>query len=170
MLQKQLDWLFECKQLLWAQKSRIRWLKLNDRYMRYFHPSTNIHRRRNHIYAIINHEGQWLMEEVDVRKCFVDHFKGMYQCKPNRTNVSRLLASLGCVDKSLSTQHFQFLTRPFIGTKLIAAMFQIGAWKALVLIKFLQQFTSSICWSDLSTQDIFAVLSLLNSGHLLKGI
>lgn len=70
------------------------------------------------------------MEEVDVRKCFVDHFKGMYQCKPNRTNVSRLLASLGCVDKSLSTQHFQFLTRPFIGTKLIAAMFQIGAWKA----------------------------------------
>lgn len=105
MLQKQLDWLFECENILWAQKSRIRWLDLNDGNTRYFHASTKIHQRRNSIHAIMEHEGKWIMEEDEVRKCFVAHFKDMFHYKPDRTDASRLFASLGCVNKGLFAQH-----------------------------------------------------------------
>ncbi|KAL0000485.1 hypothetical protein SO802_014266 [Lithocarpus litseifolius] len=79
-------WLFR-SETLWRQKSREIWLKLGDKNSKFFHLSTIIRRRRNHIDAIKKDDGSWITKSKQIRQLFFESYKQQYQeeeiCFPN---------------------------------------------------------------------------------------
>ncbi|KAK9990862.1 hypothetical protein SO802_025847 [Lithocarpus litseifolius] len=72
------EWLFR-SETLWRQKSREIWLKLGDKNSKFFHLSTIIRRRRNHIDAIKKDDGSWITESKQIRQLFFESYKQQYQ-------------------------------------------------------------------------------------------
>lgn len=47
------------EEVLWMQKSIINWLRLGEKNIRFFHTTTLVRRRRNHIGSLRDEHGQW---------------------------------------------------------------------------------------------------------------
>lgn len=62
----------------WLQWSRLRWNAKGDANTAFFHATTRTRRRHNTITMLQNEDGAWIVEEKEVRRLFVNHFKGIY--------------------------------------------------------------------------------------------
>lgn len=58
-LNQQLDTLLRDEEIRWAQKSRLDWLKFEDKNTKFFHVSTLIRRQHNRIDCLKNLDGNW---------------------------------------------------------------------------------------------------------------
>lgn len=81
-LQKQLDEKHKQEEILWRQKSRIRWLKEGERNTKFFHRSTVQRRMQNRINCIINQQGEQFEQQEDIETVLLEHFKGIQQELP----------------------------------------------------------------------------------------
>ena len=70
-------WLFR-SEIMWKQKSRELWLKEGDRNTKFFHLSTIIKRRTNHIDAIKLEEGHWVTSPTQIRQTILSSFKNLF--------------------------------------------------------------------------------------------
>ncbi|KAK3037266.1 hypothetical protein RJ639_029678 [Escallonia herrerae] len=70
----------QCKreELLWYQKSRIRWRSEGDLNTKFFHLSTLVRRRRNTIDFIKNSDGAWISKREDIGNCLVINFQQLF--------------------------------------------------------------------------------------------
>ena len=76
------DWL-EREDLKWKQKSRELWAKEGDRNTRFFHLSTLVRRRRNHINEIKLEDGSWINTREEIQNYFNENFKSLSQSECN---------------------------------------------------------------------------------------
>eukprot|EP00253_Pinus_taeda_P008458 PITA_08458 len=67
------------EELLWRQKSRIRWLKEGEKNTKFFHRTTVQRRMHNQISQITNAQGDKLETQEDIEKEFLQYFKAMSQ-------------------------------------------------------------------------------------------
>ncbi|KAL7237498.1 hypothetical protein ACSBR2_003739 [Camellia fascicularis] len=65
------------EEMLWFQKSRSKYITLEDKNTRYFHISTLTKRRKLKINALKDDEGNWISNSPGVKNLIVDYF----QCK-----------------------------------------------------------------------------------------
>ena len=63
---------------LWAIKSQVNWMIQEDRNTSFYHVSTLVRRKRNHIIAIKDACGEWIFEENAVKDYIRNGFAGIY--------------------------------------------------------------------------------------------
>lgn len=73
----------------WHQRSRVKWALFGDSNSRFFHASAVVRKRRNTVKSLQLPNGDWVTDEKEIRKAFVDHFKSIYrgQIRPNIQQV-----------------------------------------------------------------------------------
>ncbi|XP_059668736.1 uncharacterized protein LOC132313810 [Cornus florida] len=67
------------KEILYAQKSRIHWLKYNNRCSAFFYSKMKQHNQFNAITSVEDHTGQVKTQTDEIRKVFVDYYQGLFQ-------------------------------------------------------------------------------------------
>eukprot|EP00253_Pinus_taeda_P032540 PITA_32540 len=70
------------EEVLWRQKSRIRWLKEGEKNTKFFHRTTVQRRMHNQISQVTNAQGEKLETQEEIEKEFLHYFKEMSQ-EPN---------------------------------------------------------------------------------------
>eukprot|EP00253_Pinus_taeda_P024927 PITA_24927 len=77
------------EEILWRQKSRIRWLKEGEKNTKFFHKSTVQRRMRNHISQIITTLGEKVETQEEIEQEFIQHFKEMSK-EPNPVSLQEV--------------------------------------------------------------------------------
>lgn len=65
------------EEIMWRQKSRIKWLCGGERNTKFFHQAMIQNRQRNRILSIKNAEGERKIEQREIEKVLVDYYKGI---------------------------------------------------------------------------------------------
>ena len=109
------EWL-KRKESLWAQKSRIQWLKEGDKNTRFFHTMASINRRKNLIESI-SHKRKFCESPSDIQEAACDYFHSIFTEKyQNRPTFSDLDF------KKLSSSQISSLITPFTTSEIDDAM------------------------------------------------
>ena len=88
--------------------------------MKYFHQSTMARRRRNHILALKNSNGEWVHEADDIKQMVQEFFISLY-CE--ELDVSRGFPSVSQYD-------WQMIHSPIFVEEIKATLFSMGPLKA----------------------------------------
>lgn len=70
------------EEILWKQKSRIRWLKEGERNTKFFHKTTVQRRMHNTISFIQKQEGQRVESHEEIEQEFINHFQEVHSELP----------------------------------------------------------------------------------------
>eukprot|EP00253_Pinus_taeda_P017254 PITA_17254 len=65
------------EEVLWRQKSRIKWLREGERNTKFFHQAMIKHRQRSRILSIKDKNGNRVVEQVEIEQVLIDHHKGI---------------------------------------------------------------------------------------------
>eukprot|EP00253_Pinus_taeda_P011292 PITA_11292 len=65
------------EEVLWRQKSRIKWLREGERNTKFFHQAMIQHRQRNRILSIKDQNGERVVEQEGIEKVLVEHHKAI---------------------------------------------------------------------------------------------
>eukprot|EP00253_Pinus_taeda_P024197 PITA_24197 len=63
------------EEILWRQKSRIKWLREGERNTKFFHQAMIKHRQRNMILSIKDKNGNRVVEQAEIEQFLMDHHK-----------------------------------------------------------------------------------------------
>lgn len=63
------------EEILWRQKSRIKWLREGERNTKFFHQAMIQHRQRNMILSIKNENGERIVEQEGIEKVLMEYHK-----------------------------------------------------------------------------------------------
>eukprot|EP00253_Pinus_taeda_P026517 PITA_26517 len=63
------------EEILWRQKSRIKWLREGERNTKFFHQAMIKHRQRNRILSIKDRNGNRVIEQAEIEQVLIDHHK-----------------------------------------------------------------------------------------------
>eukprot|EP00253_Pinus_taeda_P021290 PITA_21290 len=63
------------EEILWRQKSRIKWLREGERNTKFFHQAMIKHRQRNKILSIKDKNGNKVVEQAEIEEVLMDHHK-----------------------------------------------------------------------------------------------
>ncbi|CAN1177318.1 hypothetical protein LINPERHAP2_LOCUS33037 [Linum perenne] len=74
----ELEKTFWQEEILWLQKSRLRWNLEGDRNTMFFHLSTLRRRKVNHIKGLKNPNGVWIFDNEDLMRMAIEHFKSLF--------------------------------------------------------------------------------------------
>lgn len=58
-LKHDINWLLECEELMWKQRSRALWLFLGDKNTKFFHHKASQRKTRNYISKLQDDKGEW---------------------------------------------------------------------------------------------------------------
>jgi hypothetical protein len=85
------EWEERCQheEILWSQKSRIRWLKEGERNTKFFHRTTIARRTHNKILKIRDQDGIERESHKDIENILVNHFHGIAQ-EPNKDRTKAI--------------------------------------------------------------------------------
>ncbi|CAN1753345.1 Putative ribonuclease H protein At1g65750 [Linum perenne] len=90
------------EEILWLQKSRLRWNLQGDRNMMFFHLSTLRRRKVNHIKGLKNPNGVWIFDNEDLMRVAIEHFKSLFAAVLNgRVQNSTYEYIIERIDKKL---------------------------------------------------------------------
>ncbi|PON76387.1 hypothetical protein PanWU01x14_034410 [Parasponia andersonii] len=70
--------IWESLESIWKQKSREDWLKEGDQNTKFFHASTVVRRKRNHILAIEKNNGDWLRCRATIGNYLNENFTNLF--------------------------------------------------------------------------------------------
>lgn len=114
------------KEIFYAQKSRVQWLKCGNLNTRFFHLSTIIRRHRNRISCLKNDSGSWVDNEEGIELLINDYFKNLYPSK--FPSIPDDLC--GLLPKVISDNDNNFLTRPVTEEQIVNTVLQMGLLKS----------------------------------------
>eukprot|EP00253_Pinus_taeda_P014726 PITA_14726 len=63
------------EEILWRQKSRIKWLREGERNTKFFHQAMIKHRQSNRILSIQDRNGNRVLEQAEIEQVLIDHHK-----------------------------------------------------------------------------------------------
>lgn len=120
-IQSQLEERKAQEEILWKQKSCIRWLKEGERNTKFFHRTTVQRRMHNTISFIQNCEGERLENHAEMEQEFINHFKEVHQ-EPTLDRRPAIEKITQNVPKLIKEEHNQLLLRPVLLQEVDQAM------------------------------------------------
>lgn len=106
-LKAKLNELLNREEILWRQKSRVKWLTTMDLNTKFFHISTTMRRRCNIIECLKFSQNNWTKDQNVIHSSFLDHFKTIY----TTTNPSLGLDLESLFPKKVTKQNNDFLCK-----------------------------------------------------------
>lgn len=122
----QLDELLYREEMLWLQRSRITWLKEEERNTKYLHRRAVWRARRNHIQRLLKEDGSWSNVPSDMERMANSYFKEIFTMDPTLTPD----VVLDCITPRVTTAMNDSLCKPYTDEEISNAMFPIGPLKA----------------------------------------
>ncbi|XP_075659165.1 uncharacterized protein LOC142629055 [Castanea sativa] len=80
----------------WALKSRINAATFGDRNTSFFHISTIVRRQRNKIRCLMDAEGNWLADEVEIKNYIRNGFKKLYMTELIVSTMTSNVSNFSC--------------------------------------------------------------------------
>lgn len=77
-LQREFSVILKEEELIWYQRSRVKWLTDEDRNKKYCHTKTINIRRKNKIVMLKNGHRSWIEEENELRLMVNEYYKKMF--------------------------------------------------------------------------------------------
>eukprot|EP00253_Pinus_taeda_P019947 PITA_19947 len=139
ILEKELMEKEKQEEMLWKQKSRIRWLKEGEKNTKFFHNTTIQRRMHNNITHIQNEQGAKLEKHEEIEAEVLNHFKQVHKepsddCSQAIQNITRKIPKL------ISDQHNQMLLKPVDLQEVESTVKQLKVGKAPGLDGFTSNF------------------------------
>eukprot|EP00253_Pinus_taeda_P005412 PITA_05412 len=119
----------EQEEVLWRQKSRIRWLKEGEKNTKFFHRSTIQRRMRNNISQIINEQGEKMETQEEIEHEFIQHFKEMSK-EPNINRTAAIEEITQHIPHLISEEQNSLLLKPISMQEVETAAFSLKVGKA----------------------------------------
>eukprot|EP00253_Pinus_taeda_P008135 PITA_08135 len=117
------------EEVLWRQKSRIRWLKEGEKNTKFFHRTTVQRRMHNQISQVINAQGDKLETQEDIEKEFLNYFKEMCQ-EPNINRDEAINNITRNIPRLVSEEQNTLLLKPISLQEVESAAKSLKAGKA----------------------------------------
>eukprot|EP00253_Pinus_taeda_P013020 PITA_13020 len=117
------------EEILWKQKSRIRWLKEGEKNTKFFHRSTIQRRMHNNIAFINNNQGDRIEKHEDIEKAFRDHFQEALKEQPGSYEAA-IKAVTQHIPKLITEDQNQNLLKQVTMQEVEEAMAQLKDGKA----------------------------------------
>ena len=99
------------EEILWRQKSRIRWLKHGEKNTKFFHKTTVQRRMTNCITHIRNVQGEKIETHDGIEGEFLNYFKEALQ-EPNINRIPAINKLLKSIPKVITEEHNNLLIKP----------------------------------------------------------
>lgn len=77
-LKDRITTLLKREEIYWKQRSRVNWLRNDNRNSTFFQVTTSARRRRNNILRLLEEQGDWITSEVDIMIEVCDYFENMF--------------------------------------------------------------------------------------------
>ncbi|KAJ9702452.1 hypothetical protein PVL29_004269 [Vitis rotundifolia] len=147
----------------WRQLSREIWLKEGDRNTGFFHRMASAHRRNNSLERIkIN--GEWFLEEQEIREGIANAFKNfLLEDTGWKADIGRLQLD------QISHQEAENLERPFTEDEIHAALMEMNGDKAPGPDDFTLAFWQS-CWEFIKEEILEMFKEFYEHSSFLKSL
>lgn len=101
-LKKEIDVLLDRKSTMWAQRSRLLWVRNGDRNTKYLQARATKRYRRNKVEGISYEEGNWRVQQSDIAGVLVDFFKALFSSSEPNGYQEVLSCVLTIVDENMN--------------------------------------------------------------------
>ncbi|KAL8143578.1 hypothetical protein V2J09_016610 [Rumex salicifolius] len=167
-LGRKLDVVLDQEQLIWFQKSRANFLIEGDRNTIYYHLSTIVKRRAAKFLGLMDTEGNWVSNKLEVEKLVVDFFARLYTADPE-IRSSLVVPTFSVTFPQLPTSEVDRLSAPFSGEDVWAALKSMSPYKSPGPDGYPALFYQQN-WSVVGPRVTDAILKYVNQGVSLDGI
>eukprot|EP00253_Pinus_taeda_P027023 PITA_27023 len=117
------------EEILWKQKSRIRWLKEGERNTKFFHRTIVQRRMHNNIPFLQKQDGTRIEQHEEIEKEFLTHFKEVHQ-EQNMDRGPTIDRIIQHVLKLITEEHNELLLKPISTQEVDTTMSQLKEGKA----------------------------------------
>uniref|UniRef100_A0A2N9HU09 Reverse transcriptase domain-containing protein n=1 Tax=Fagus sylvatica TaxID=28930 RepID=A0A2N9HU09_FAGSY len=164
-LKAEINKLLLSEELHWRQRSRMTWLAAGDSNTKFFHSQANQRRRTNCLSGLWNSDNVWCTDESQIENIAVSYFDDIF----HTSTPVNLEDTLTAVNSRVTPEANQRLLQPFTADEVRIALFQMHPSKAPgpdgMSSFFFQKY-----WNIVGVDVVAAVLSVLNSGKILRKI
>eukprot|EP00253_Pinus_taeda_P031183 PITA_31183 len=99
------------EEILWRQKSRIRWLKEGEKNTKFFHKTTVQRRMHNQISQLTNAQGEKIETQAGIEQEFLQYFKTMSQ-EPDINRTEEIETIVSNIPRLITEEHNTLLLKP----------------------------------------------------------
>ncbi|CAL1396882.1 unnamed protein product [Linum trigynum] len=165
-LETELSHQWEAEEVLWQQKSRVKWLKKGDQNSAYFYMVTRARRKRNFVSGLRNEEGEWVTEETGKASITTNFYQTLFTSETQVPNMAERVASLP-IAHSVTLQMNAQLTVEVLQSEVRSTVFAMGSKQASGSDGFTRKFFKSF-WDIVGTSVVEAVISFFTSSRMLR--
>lgn len=117
------------EEILWRQKSRIRWLKNGEKNTKFFHKTTVQRRMINHISHIKNEQGNKVETHEGIEAEFLKYFEKAHQ-EPDINRMPAINKVIKNIPRIITEEHNSLLLKPINLEEVEEAMWNLKEGKA----------------------------------------
>ena len=160
-LEAEINKLLDREAQMWAQWSKIQWLKDGDKNTRFFHSKATQRHRRNYLKGLFDANGQWITHPGHV----VDTIVGFYQNLFTSSSLNGFEDILEQIPTTVTEDMNKELTENFTAQEVEDAIKQMAPLKSPGSNGMPPLFYQSY-WSLVGNDVIETILHYLNTGSL----
>ncbi|KAH1083414.1 hypothetical protein J1N35_023175 [Gossypium stocksii] len=170
-VRRELENMLHHEELLWHQKARCDWLVLSDCNTKFFHTCTLKRRNQSKITTLKNEEGEWIMDEEQLKLEAVNFNMTLYGERPSSMRGLPLNPFLCLTDKD-----FNLLNNLISDEEIKAALFHMAPLKAIgsdgyhifFLTKSMRSYSVSlmVLWNGVPTSKFWPARRIQQGCHL----
>ncbi|KAL9680638.1 hypothetical protein QQ045_018523 [Rhodiola kirilowii] len=158
------EWLRR-EEILWHQRSRIRWLSEGDSNTRFFHAYATVRKRNSDIKMLQGPDGVLTSHPEEIKQIIVNFYKALFTSKQSIDKME-LQPYLSRVPRKVTDDHNRILLAPYTVDEVTKALFQIPPEKAPGHDGFSAAFFQQN-WEVLQSEFTYECLQFLNQGVFL---
>lgn len=117
-LKSEINVLLDKEATMWAQRSRLLWVKNGDRNTKYFHTQATKRFRRNGVVGIRDEQNTWKVQPEEITKVLIDYYKALFT-SATREDSTQVLA---CVPSVITNEMNDSLCYEFGESKVYEAL------------------------------------------------
>ncbi|KAL0008453.1 hypothetical protein SO802_009955 [Lithocarpus litseifolius] len=125
-VKKEIEVLLDKESTMWAQRSRVLWVKQEDRYTKYFHCCAIRKFRKNSMEGTRDESGIWRVKQEEIVVVMVNYYKLLF----SSTEKSVPPCVLACVPTVISEEMNEGLCREFEACEMVTVLQQMAYLKA----------------------------------------
>ena len=125
-IRKEINEMLDDKEIKWNQRSKIQWLTFGDRNTKYFHYKASQRRKKNEIRGLLDGEGNWCKEKIDIANIVVSYFKELY----STSFPTRAMEVVDLIPRRITREMNEDLIKDFQKEEVIQAIRQMHPRKA----------------------------------------
>ena len=146
-------------ELFWRQRSRSIWLLAGDKNAKFFHQRASQQRRKNHISGVQDTGGGWHTSDKQIAQVAKQYFEELF----TTANPTDMGSVLDAVDRHVTPD----MKTRYTSDEVRRALFHMHPSKSLEP-NGMSPFFFKKYWNVVGSDVTEAILSVLNSGHMLR--